>query len=112
MAEKASRDAKAKVLVSVGPTTLLEAVCVCLESDEFVQIRGQVYDEGAGRCAYGVIAEVLERAGIQDWNDPAVVSACHAAAKHLGYASLDQANDMGVSFGEIAQALRATEIRD
>lgn len=104
------RDSQTEVWVSLRPATLLDAVCVALESDEFVQIVGAMRDEGRGRCAYGVIAEVLDRAGIIGWDEPDIVQACHAAAARLGYASLDAANDGGVPFAAIADALR--QVRD
>jgi hypothetical protein len=106
-------DRERVISVTVQPTTLLDAAIVALESDEFRQIAGLFEDNGNGRCAWGVLREVVGRAGYPTdgaWFeviDPDFVALQRVAATHLGFGGIDEANDAGVSLAEIGQALRA-----
>jgi hypothetical protein len=94
--------------VTVRESNLFDAVCVALESGEFVQVRGRMYAGTYGRCAWGVIATVAERADM-DWC--AVLYGMRdierRAGAMLGYDGIESANDAGEHFGIIAAALRA-----
>jgi hypothetical protein len=94
--------------VTVRETTLFDAVCVALESGEFEQIRGQIRDEGNGRCAYGVALSVLERADAWTYEEvhPLFVRIDRRAGELLGCDGLAAANDAGHSFTLLAAALR------
>jgi hypothetical protein len=95
--------------VTVRESDLLEAICVGLESGEWTQLRdGRVYGSGNARCAYGVMYAVIDRAGMYPGDgvrDPVVSAAIRGAAVLLGQ-PIEAANDAGVPFAEIAQALR------
>jgi hypothetical protein len=97
--------------VIVRQSDLLEAVIVALESGEFRQIRGAMWDDRNGRCAYGVVYEVGRRAGFRmesedDWRDVFSRDVESAAVRSLGYVDLPHANDAGATFAQIAHALR------
>jgi hypothetical protein len=109
MAMRASEIAPTRV--TVHASDFLEAVIVALESGEFRQIRGQVREpDTTGRCAWGVAVEIGGRAGL----DSTAVSArlgraWWEAGRALGNGTIPAANDAGVSFATIAQALRQAQ---
>jgi hypothetical protein len=94
--------------VTVRESSLFDAACVALESGEFRQVRGRMYAGTYGRCAWGVIATVGERAGM-DWCDVLfdMRDIERRAGQLLGYDGIESANDAGEHFGIIAAALRA-----
>lgn len=101
--------------VTVQPTTLFDAVCVALESGEFTQVYGTMRDEGNGRCAWGVLDEMIQRAGLyrslgQTVVHPRIFDIERRAGELLGYSCMEEANDAGEPFAIIAAALRAARI--
>jgi hypothetical protein len=106
----------APATVTVRETTLFDAVCVALESGEFTQVRGMmgaVMSDGTlGRCAWGVLATVLERADVPAFTDihPDIVAIERRAGQLLGYDGIERANDAGEHLAIIAAALRAAKL--
>jgi hypothetical protein len=108
---RSAAEAIAPATVTVRESTLFDAVCVALESGEFTQVREMMSDGGAGRCAWGVMREVLERAGLSEWTEqhPRIVGIERRAGAMLGYDGIESANDAGEHFAIIAAALRAAK---
>jgi hypothetical protein len=98
--------------VTVRETTLFDAVCVALESGEFVQVRGRMFAGGNSACAWGVLATVIERAEVWRYADihPRIHEIERRAGAMLGYDGIESANDAGEHFGIIAAALRAARV--
>jgi hypothetical protein len=93
--------------VTVRGSDLLEAVCVALESGEWTQItNGRVYGWGNERCAYGVMYEVMARAGIERREGLRSMFRQIVRASDVLGQPIDAANDAGVPFVAIAAALR------
>lgn len=99
--------------VTIRPSSLFEAVLVALESDEFRQVRKKARGRKRGRCAWGVVVEIMTRAsyGPTDFHrvHPRLVELERRAGRILGYDGIASANDGRVSFADIARALRQAE---
>jgi hypothetical protein len=106
----------APATVTVRESSLFDAVCVALESGEFTQVRGMmgaVMSDGTlGRCAWGVLVDVLARAGMTDYRaiHPDIVAIERRAGQLLGYDGIESANDAGEHLAIIAAALRAARV--
>jgi len=102
--------------VRVYETTLFDAVCVAMESGEFSQVREMMADDGNGRCAWGIVREVMVRAGFtagvhsQHEVHPRIYDIERRAGELLGYSCMEEANDAGQPLAIIAAALRAARI--
>jgi hypothetical protein len=98
------------VRVALRPTTLSEIWAFALNGDEFQQIPGRLSDARNGRCVWGVLREMCQRAGLSDDETIAamreVQTLDHAAARLLGFDCIEWANDAGVPFVQIAAAMR------
>lgn len=103
-------------VVTVRETDLFAVVCHAMESGEFRQIRGAFVDGDNGRCAWGVVAEIMQRAGVPLTRrgfaqvHPRIDEITERAGQMLGYSDMAEANDRGESFRVIAPALRAARI--
>lgn len=103
--------------VRVYETTLFDAVCVAMESGEFVQVREMMADDGNGRCAWGVVKTIADRTAPAGGRH-LMVAEIHLqflqierrAGELLGYSCMEEANDAGEHLGIIAAALRAARI--
>jgi hypothetical protein len=93
--------------ITLRPSDLFEAVCVALLSNEFVQITGKFEDTGNGRCAWGVIQTVCQRAGLDYLRDvhPQFFAIERRAGQLLRCEGIAGANDALLPFAQIAAAL-------
>jgi len=93
--------------ITVRPSDLFEAVRVALLSDEFVQITEQLEDASNGRCAWGVLRTVAQRAGAEYLRDihPRPFEIEGRAGTLLGCDGIAGANDAKIPFAQIADSL-------